>query len=443
MAAEAIEGTMQDLSDGTEGQKGYVIGRIVFEVGSLVFPAAKANLLAKLGKVEVFNHLMTKGRLIGAKARQAMTALRTPLQVTRMCFVAGTLVKAKQGLIKIEDVRPGMEVWSRDEFTQQEGWKPVVQTFITHPAELHHLTYELRGPPESGPLSPRMESETLGVTAPHPFWVSNRSQPGFAPAGELRAGDELRLANGGRAIVTANTPETAPLGETFTTYNFEVADFHTYFAGRGEVWVHNTGKGPCELILSIYKHFRSRASGAETPWDTLLQTRSAMVDDGFDLSQGVAVSGLYWRRTVKVVNDEMFGQVASGGMSLQKLPSHRQIVGEFSGSGLGSTAPKRLNDLDALESHHIVEKWLQDRLQLSGAMTGDDIPGFITTFTQHRASGTTPLSIASSLRAAVGSSTDPLTISTALKNTYLNHGLDDVWEVTRKYLVWKGVPVPP
>jgi hypothetical protein len=51
------------------------------------------------------------------------------------------------------------------------------------------------------------------------------------PAGELQAGDELRLANGGQAIVTANTRETAPLGETFTTYNFEVADFHTYFAG--------------------------------------------------------------------------------------------------------------------------------------------------------------------------------------------------------------------
>ena len=150
LAAEAIEGTMQDLSDGTEGQKGDVIGRIVFEVGSLVFPAAKAGLLAKLGKVEVFNHLMTKGRLIGARARQAMTALRTPLQVTRMCFVAGTLVKAKQGLMKIEDVQPGMEVWSRDEFTQQEGWKPVAQTFITHPAELHHLTYEVRGPPAEG-----------------------------------------------------------------------------------------------------------------------------------------------------------------------------------------------------------------------------------------------------------------------------------------------------
>ena len=247
----------------------------MFEVGSLVFPAAKAGLLAKLGKVEVFNHLMTKGRLIGAKARQAMTALRTPLQVTRMCFVAGTLVKAKQGLIKIEDVRPGMEVWSRDEFTQEEGWKPVAQTFITHPAELHHLTYEVRGPPAEGEA---VRCETLGVTAPHPFWVSSRSKAGFVPAGELRAGDELSLANGGHAIVTANTRETAPLGETFTTYNFEVADFHTYFAGRSEVWVHNDCPWPIEKAIAAYRVMLDNVGGDR--WSAFNNAMGALLRRG-------------------------------------------------------------------------------------------------------------------------------------------------------------------
>jgi hypothetical protein len=48
-------------------------------------------------------------------------------------------------------------------------------------------------------------------------------------------------------------------GTTFTTYTFEVADFHTYFVGGDGVWVHNTGAGPnpvCEKALSIYKQFR-------------------------------------------------------------------------------------------------------------------------------------------------------------------------------------------
>lgn len=135
------------------------------------------------------------------------------------------------------------------------------QTFITHPAELHHLTYEVRGPPAEGET---VRCETLGVTAPHPFWVSSRSKPGFVPAGELRAGDELRLANGGQAIVTANTRETAPLGETFTTYNFEVADFHTYFAGRSEVWVHNEAVAMCTLARAGIEAMFQKTANA---WD--------------------------------------------------------------------------------------------------------------------------------------------------------------------------------
>jgi len=45
--------------------------------------------------------------------------------------------------------------------------------------------------------------------------------------------------------------ENAPAGETFTTYNFEVADYHTYFAGAEGIWVHNTGLDPCELISAL------------------------------------------------------------------------------------------------------------------------------------------------------------------------------------------------
>jgi hypothetical protein len=167
--------------------------------------------------------------------------------------------------------------------------------------------------------------------------------------------------------------------------------------------------------------------------------------DGFEFTSGTGplngtkISGVYWRRTVKQVNDEMFEQVASGGMSLQQLPSHKQIKAEFKECGIGSAAPKKLNDPDALESHHIVELWIQDKLALTGAKTGNDIPGFMTTFTEHRGPGS---SIKNQLEVRIGTSTDPLTISTGLRDTYLDLGLDDVWEVTKKYLQWKGVPTP-
>jgi hypothetical protein len=375
------------------------------------------------------------GGRVMAKVMLRLEKIRT----TKMCFIAGTMVMSAQGAVPIEAVRPGMEVWARDEVSKEEGWKPVLQTFTTHPEELFTLGYDTDGDGAT--------DEELTGTGEHPFWVEDLGE--FLPMRDLRTGMRLSLAReGATAIVTGNVSKRGPPGERFTTYNFEVADFHTYFVGGAGVWVHNTGRGPCEVIFSIYQNFRMRAGGNETQWDSLISARNAMREDGFDLVSGTGplsgtrIPGVYWRRTVKEVNDEMFGEVASGGMSLQKLPSHKQIKDEFKGSGIGSTAPKRLNDPDALESHLIVEKWIQTRLNLTGAKTGDDIPGFITTYTQHRAGGTTPTSIATQLQQRIGTSTDQLTISTALRDTYLDHGLDDIWRVTEKFLQWKGVPTP-
>ena len=48
----------------------------------------------------------------------------------------------------------------------------------------------------------------------------------------------------GSSIVTRAGPSVALVaatpGAAQTVYNFEVADYHTYFVGLGEVWVHNT-----------------------------------------------------------------------------------------------------------------------------------------------------------------------------------------------------------
>ena len=37
--------------------------------------------------------------------------------------------------------------------------------------------------------------------------------------------------------------------KTFTTYNFEVEGFHTYFVGKSGVWVHNTGTFDCDKLF--------------------------------------------------------------------------------------------------------------------------------------------------------------------------------------------------
>lgn len=41
----------------------------------------------------------------------------------------------------------------------------------------------------------------------------------------------------------------------FTTYNFEVADWHTYFVGEPGVWVHNSAQA-CERAFSIWKRLK-------------------------------------------------------------------------------------------------------------------------------------------------------------------------------------------
>jgi hypothetical protein len=40
-----------------------------------------------------------------------------------------------------------LNFWWRDEFTSECSWRAVVNTFVNHPSEVHHLTYIVRGPP--------------------------------------------------------------------------------------------------------------------------------------------------------------------------------------------------------------------------------------------------------------------------------------------------------
>jgi hypothetical protein len=83
----------------------------------------------------------------------------------------------------------------------------------------------------------------LIATLDHPFWVSNEGR--WVEAENLRLGDKLWLTET-TAVITGLLLDTAPVGETFITYNFAVTDFHTYFVAPignnldpQAVWVHN------------------------------------------------------------------------------------------------------------------------------------------------------------------------------------------------------------
>ncbi len=134
-----------------------------------------------------------------------------------------------------------MLVLARDEANPQAPivQRRVIETFVTHPTQLLHLTVEIDGG----------TTETLVGTPNHPFYSFRHG--GFVEAGELAVGDTLSLSDGKSATVTAVRDETALPGQTFTTYNFAVAEHHTYFVGESGIWVHNTGN-LCEALTDKF-----------------------------------------------------------------------------------------------------------------------------------------------------------------------------------------------
>mgnify|MGYP002555465324 CR=1 FL=1 len=135
------------------------------------------------------------------------------------CFIAGTLVATKNGLVPIEDIEPGDLVWATDEETGETALKEVVQLFRNETEEWVHIT---------------VDGEKITCTPNHPFYSPVK---GWTSAVDLRAGDILVMLNGEYVVVEQVQHELLESPET--TYNFEVEDYHTYYVGDGPVLVHN------------------------------------------------------------------------------------------------------------------------------------------------------------------------------------------------------------
>ena len=105
-----------------------------------------------------------------------------------------------------------------------------------------------------------VNGEEIVCTGGHPFYVLNAEadrhkikyerQPQNAKgawvcADELKVYDKVLLSDGSCAII--ELVEVEKLSEPETTYNFKVADFHTYYVSDSKVLAHNDCKRPHEL----------------------------------------------------------------------------------------------------------------------------------------------------------------------------------------------------
>ena len=136
------------------------------------------------------------------------------------CFVAGTLVATATGYVAIEKIKAGDLVWAWDEETGDVALKQVVETYINETTELTHIF---------------VGGEEIVATPTHPFYCPVK---GWTDAAHLRAGDILVLVNGEYVVVEKIQHEL--LESPVKVYNFQVADYHTYYVSDNGVLVHNS-----------------------------------------------------------------------------------------------------------------------------------------------------------------------------------------------------------
>ncbi len=140
------------------------------------------------------------------------------------CFIAGTMVSTEDGQKAIEEVEAEDRVWAYDEESGEKALKEVEEVFVSETDKLIHV---------------ETDREEIVTTELHPFYVEGL---GFVQAGCLQEGYELKCLDGRKETVTGIRVEW--LEEPAEVYNFEVADYHTYYVGDGDVLVHNKCANP-------------------------------------------------------------------------------------------------------------------------------------------------------------------------------------------------------
>jgi len=135
------------------------------------------------------------------------------------------MVSTPSGLKAIEALKIGDLVISRSDKTGETVAKPIVGITPAHKRRIWTVTVSYKD--EDG----RWTDERYETTDDHPWRTADNQ---WVTSAALKHGQVLARENGTAIVATVADTKSAKL-----TYNLEIADFHTYFVGRSETWVHN------------------------------------------------------------------------------------------------------------------------------------------------------------------------------------------------------------
>ncbi len=354
VAAPIMGAWWSSLSDFEKGQFwGRVAGDVLIEVtaalgsGGVSVFVTSARLPVALARIRSAAFVQRHPNLVSAL--DSLSSAATALATTRMCFVAGTSVLTPGGPRPIESIRAGDAVVSRDAETGQEAQRSVLKRIVTHPQRLVHICVSTA----HGPV------EVISSTPEHPFFVIGDSSATALRAGSWVAAEALTpgsrlLTAGGRDVARVEEVafQIAPLGESFTTYNLEVADSHTYFVGQTGVWVHNASRFDCEQFRSVYGWVRERHNLG--PYEALRRTLQEIeAIHGRRTSEDIL--GLAFHEVFDEIAD---AAVADPGNALALWPSFAQLKSDFG-------YPDGMLANTDLQVHHTFPKaWAQRYIHL-------------------------------------------------------------------------------
>ena len=168
------------------------------------------------------------------------------------CFVAGTKVLTDRGHKNIEDIEVGDLVLAYDEETGETAYKPVLHLFRNTTNEWCTVSvrgndgklHEIISTPGHKYFVPENKVRKDSRALEHASYADLSEK--WVSACDLKHGDKVLLSDG--TLCEVERVSCEKLSEPETTYNFEVAEFHTYYVSDACVLVHNAGCGDFKRV---------------------------------------------------------------------------------------------------------------------------------------------------------------------------------------------------